>query len=149
LSALRAHLPPDEPRLADTLARFADILLTEGKFAEVDPPARECLAIREKKLPEDWRTYNMRSFLGRGLLGQQKYEEAQPMLLSGYEGMKQRDLKIPFGDKKRLKEAIAALVQLYEAQARSDQAAEWKRQLEDFERTHTNRVISATQLTPP
>jgi serine/threonine protein kinase/tetratricopeptide (TPR) repeat protein len=149
LSALRAHLPTDEPRLADTLARFADILLTEGKFAEVDPPARECLAIREKKLPEDWRTYNMRSFLGRGLLGQQKYEEAQPMLLSGYEGMKQRDLKIPFGDKKRLKEAIEALVQLYEAQARSDQAAEWKRQLEDFERTHTNRVISATQLTPP
>jgi hypothetical protein len=85
----------------------------------------------------------------RSLLGQQKYEEAQPMLLSGYEGMKQREFKIPVFDKKRLKEALEALVQLYEAQARSDQAAEWKRQLEDFERTHTNRAISATQLNLP
>jgi len=33
--------------------------------------------------------------LGGSLLGQKKYAEAEPLLLSGYEGMKQREVKIP------------------------------------------------------
>ena len=64
--------------------------------------------------------------LGGSLLGQKKYTEAEPLLVSGYEGMKQREDKIP-ANSIRLSEAAHRLVLLYEATGRPDQAAEWKK----------------------
>ena len=78
-----------------SLAELTSARLREGKFAEAEGPARECLAIRERDIPEDWRTFNARSMLGDSLLGQKKYAEAEPLLLSGYEGLKQREASIP------------------------------------------------------
>ncbi len=43
--------------LAGALASLTGTLLAAQKFAESEPSARECLGIREKKLPElpgDW-----------------------------------------------------------------------------------------------
>jgi len=51
------------------------------------------------------------------------------LLLSGYEGMKQREVNIPLEGKARLSEAVQRLVQLYQAADRPDQAAEWKKKL--------------------
>jgi eukaryotic-like serine/threonine-protein kinase len=91
--------------------------------------ALECRAIREKKLPDNWRTFNARSMLGGSLLGQKKYAQAEPLLLSAYEGMKKREMDLPLEGKPRLNEALERLVQLYEVTDRLDQAAEWKRRL--------------------
>ena len=107
--------------------------LDQGRFAQAEPLARECLAIREKKIPDEWRTFNARSMLGGSLLGQKKYTEAEPVLVSGYEGMKQRQDKIPADGRVRLKEALQRLVQLYEATVRPDQAAEWQQKLAEFD----------------
>src|SRR5438046_9890167 len=63
--------------------------MTKHSRAEAEASARECLVIREKKSPDDWQTFNAKSILGGSLLGQKKYAEAQPLLISGYEGMKQ------------------------------------------------------------
>ena len=79
------------------LAEKAKALLDAGKYDEAEPVARECLALREKEIPDDWRTFNARSMLGGSLLGQKKYAEAEPLLLSGYEGMKQREEQHPPG----------------------------------------------------
>ena len=38
---------------------------------------------------------NTKSMLGGALLGQKKYAEAEPLLLAGYEGTKQREATIP------------------------------------------------------
>ena len=111
------------------LAQRISALLADGKFAEAEPLARECLAIREKQIPDDWLTFNARSLLGGSLLGQKKYAEAEPLLLAGYEGMKQREDRIPAVGKPRLKETLQRLVQLYDATGRPDQAAEWKQKL--------------------
>ena len=73
--------------------------------------------------------------LGGSLLGQKKYAEAEPFLLSGYEGMKQREIMIPREGKPRLKEALQRLVHLYEATDRPDQAAGWKQKLAEFDKT--------------
>jgi len=51
------------------------------------------------------------------------------LLLSGYEGMKQREDRIPAGSKPRVKEALQRLVQLYEATGQSEKATEWKKKL--------------------
>jgi eukaryotic-like serine/threonine-protein kinase len=145
LSALRARLPADDPRLADALAQFAHILITEGKFAEVEPLARECLAIREKKNPEDWRTFNTRSLVGDSLLGQQKYADAEPLLLSGYEGMKQRSAKMPPEGRVNLQEALKRLVRLYDASGQNAQTTKWRLELEELHRVQTNSTDTTSK----
>ena len=74
-------------------------------------------------------TFYTKSLLGGSLLGQKKYAEAEPLLLAGYEGMKQREGKIPPIFKFRLTEAIERLVQLYEVTGKKDKADEWRKKL--------------------
>ena len=102
------------------LAQLAAARLREGKFAEAEVLARECLSLREKTIPDNWRTFNAQSMLGGSLLGQKKYAEAEPLLLSGYKGMKQREAGIPPEGKPRLSETLQRLVQLYGATDRLD-----------------------------
>ena len=112
------------------LAENALSLLQAGKFAEAEPVARECLALREKLIPDSWYRFNAESLLGGSLLGQKKYADAEPLLLAGYEGLKQREEKIPAAGKSRPREALQRLVQLYEETNRPDQAAKLKKELE-------------------
>ena len=119
----------------------------QNKYAEAEPFARECVSIRERKLPDDWRTPIARTLLGDDLLKQGKYAEAETNLLSAYDGMKQREAQIPYMNKVFLKKAAEALAQLYEATDRTNQAAQWKKTLEDFDRVQTNKPPVATPAT--
>jgi serine/threonine protein kinase/tetratricopeptide (TPR) repeat protein len=139
LPDLRARLPADDPGLVDALQKFADILLTDGKFTEAEARAHEALAICEKTAPDDWRMFAMRRLVGTSLLGQKKYAEAEPLLLSGYRGMKERESKIQRQEKLLLKVALQSLVQLYDATGRPEQVAEWKKKLDEFEQSQTNK----------
>ena len=91
---------------------------------------RQSLAIRETKEPGVWSTFNTQSVLGAALLGQKKYSEAEPLLLRGYEGMKQVENKIPVPNKLPLSEALERLVQLFDAWDKPDQAARWRKEFE-------------------
>jgi eukaryotic-like serine/threonine-protein kinase len=107
-------------------------LLLAGRFAEAEPKARACLALRKKLIPDDWHTFNAQSMLGGSLLGQKKYTEAEPLLVSGYEGLKQREDTIPARYRQiRLREALDRLVQLYQATGQTAKAAEWKKKLDE------------------
>ena len=120
----------------DALSLRALLLINNGSFAEAEPLARKCLALREKMIPDDWRTFNARSLLGASLLGQKKYAEAEPLLLSGYEGLKQREDKIPPAGRIRPQEALQRLVRLYEETDRPGLAAEREKELADREKAH-------------
>jgi hypothetical protein len=122
-------LGPENLEIARSLNSLADLLYREGKFSEAEAAARESLAIREKTRRDDWVTFSTRSLLGGSLLGQKKYAEAEPLLVSGYEGMNARIQKIPPAGKPRLDEAVRRLVQFYEETGRPDKAAEWKLRL--------------------
>jgi hypothetical protein len=111
------------------LAEMASTRLREGNLAEAERLARECLTIREREIPGEWRTFNARSILGAALLGQKKYADSEPFLLSSYEPMRQLAGTIPQEGKVRLRELLHRLVQLYEATARPDEAAKWKKRL--------------------
>jgi tetratricopeptide (TPR) repeat protein len=104
-------------------------LLKRHRYAEAEPPLRECLKFREQNEPDDWRTFNTKTLLGSGLLGERKYAEAERMLLAGYEGMRLREEKIPRIHKSRLTEAMERLVQLYDERGQKDKANEWRRKL--------------------
>ncbi len=99
---------------------------------------REGLAVREKTQPDAWQTFNTKSLLGGALLGQKKYADAEPLLLAGYEGMKQREKTIPEQGKVRIPEAIERLVQLYEATGKKDDAAKWRKELAAAKATEKN-----------
>jgi tetratricopeptide (TPR) repeat protein len=120
----------DDSQLVETVQRRLDA----GKYAEAEPLARDCLALRQKQIPDDWRAFNARSMLGAALLGQKKFgEETQTMLVSGYKGMEQRENTIPPEGRPRLKEALQRLVEFYTETNRSERAAEWKQKLDGFD----------------
>ena len=66
--------------------------------------------------------------LGETLLGKRKYAEAEPLLIAGFEGIRERQESIR--DPKRvLTETIQSFIQLFEATGRSEQADEWRAKL--------------------
>jgi tetratricopeptide (TPR) repeat protein len=130
LVEVRSQQPKGSLELAGSLAPIGLSLLQLKAYAEAEPLLRECLAIREAKEPDDWRTFNARSMLGGTLLGLKNYTEAEPLLLSGYEGMKQREKTIVQAGKTRIPEAIERLVQFYEVMGKEDDAARWRKELE-------------------
>jgi hypothetical protein len=129
VQSVRARLPADDPTLATLLASIAAVLLQGGKLVEAEPLARECLSIREKGFHDDWLTLNARSELGTCLLGQKKYAEAEPLLLSGYEGLKKREDKVPLDARTRIRETIQDLIRLYEVTERPEKVVAWKAEL--------------------
>ncbi|MES2924986.1 MAG: tetratricopeptide repeat protein, partial [Verrucomicrobiota bacterium] len=126
-------------RNPDSLATKVRELLDAGKFDEAEPLARQCLVIREQQIPGHWRTFNARSMLGGSLLGQKKPAEAEPFLLAGYEGLKQREDEIPAAGKVNVKKALQLLVQLYETTGRPEQASRWKGVLAGFEESEARK----------
>src|SRR5262249_50538114 len=97
---------------------------------EAEPLLREGLVIWEAKRPDDWNRFDNQSLLGDSLLGQKKYAEAEPLLLSGYEGVKSRETKIPAWVRARLIQAGERGVQLYESTGREVELAEWRAKLQ-------------------
>jgi serine/threonine protein kinase/tetratricopeptide (TPR) repeat protein len=120
----------ESPQYARELNWLGLSLIEQDKAAEAEPTLREALRLREKTEAELWTTFSTQSVLGAALMRQNKYAEAEALLLTGYEGMKQRELKIPAAGKPRLTEALQRLVQLYESWDKPDQAAAWRSKLE-------------------
>jgi hypothetical protein len=85
----------EDARSGETIVRLGSNLLKQVRWTDTEPMLRECLAIREKVLPDDWSRFNAMSLLGESLLGQRRYSEAVPLVAPGYEEMKSREAKVP------------------------------------------------------
>ncbi len=116
----------DSPIYAHALVAFGAILMDQNKWIDAEPFIREALVLREKNEPDDWRTFNAQSLLGGTLLGQQKLAEAEPLLLKGYEGLKQRESTIPPQGNTRIPEALDRLIDLYMIKENPDEAKKWQ-----------------------
>src|SRR5262249_9081657 len=111
----RAYRDPDE------LAGVIDELLNLGKYADAEPLARERLALWQAKLPEGWKTFGAMSSLGAVLCEQKKYAEAEPLLISGYSGLKQRrDTLLAEGGDRMAQQALEFLWRLFKETERPD-----------------------------
>ena len=64
-------------------------------------------------------------------MGEKKYAQAEPLVLSGYQGMKERESKMPIGAKAFLKEDADRVVELYTAWGKPQKAAEWREKLKN------------------
>ncbi len=129
LDLTRSHSGAESLNFAGQAHRLAGHLLEQKRYAEAEPLARESHKIRAEKEPDAWTTYLTQSYLGWALLGQEKYEAAEPFLMQGYEGMKKREAAIPVTARGQLTKALERIVQLYEASGKPDEAEKWRKQL--------------------
>ncbi len=126
LARVRKTEKPSSVVLASELAQFALTLTKQSKWSEAEPVLRECLAIREQAIPNDWPRFNTMGQLGGALLGQGKFAEAELLIVQGYEGTKAREQVIPPPGRPRLPEAAERAIRLYEAWGKPEKVIEWK-----------------------
>jgi serine/threonine protein kinase len=107
--------------------RLGGLYEQAGRWADGEALYRESPAVFEAEQPDHWGTFQARSLRGACLAGLKKYDEAEPLIVSGYEGMKSREAQIPPPDRPRLAEAAARAVRLYEAWGKPEKAEEWRR----------------------
>jgi serine/threonine protein kinase/tetratricopeptide (TPR) repeat protein len=113
------------------IAGVGYFLLQQRDFVEAESFFRLTLDLAAKQSPEGPHRALAASGLGACLLGQKKYAEAEPLLLRGYQGLRQHEERIPANFPEiRLTEALERLVQLYEEWDKPDEAAKWRKELE-------------------
>ncbi len=123
----RKRLKPGELATRSCLTALARLRLTQRKYAEAESLLREAMNGSGNQNAEIWDTFDRQSLLGASLLGQGKFAEAEPLLLSGYEGLMKQSPAISVDA--NLPEAGQRLVQLYTAWGKPDKADEWRRKL--------------------
>jgi tetratricopeptide (TPR) repeat protein len=98
LNGFRHSLGGQSTPTANAEAALALIYISEKKFVQAEPLAREALATDKKLQPDNWQRYLAESLLGESLAGQKKFAEGAPLLRSGYEGMLARKASIGVPD---------------------------------------------------
>jgi eukaryotic-like serine/threonine-protein kinase len=111
------------PDLANTLASVGELRLQQQRYSDAAAILRNALATYEKTAPDTWPRYKAQQLLGASLLGQDNFAEAEPLLLSGYQGLVRLESTIPVPDRF---DPAQVLVGLYGKWNKPEKAAEWK-----------------------
>ena len=125
----RRVLGPDHPDTVSVLDSLGRLRLEQQRYAEAEAPLREALSHQEKRSPNSWERYDTESMLGASLAGKGKYSEAEPWLLSGFQGLSNRESTIPAPNRLALRNAGERIIRLYEAWGKPEQAADWRNRL--------------------
>ena len=125
--ALGRKLVPGGIATRSCLTALARLRLAQRKYAEAESLLREAMSGSGNQNMQIWDTFDRQSLLGASFVGQGKYADAEPLLLSGYEGLQKQSPAISVDAD--LPEAGRRLVQLYTAWGKPDQAGEWRRKL--------------------
>ena len=126
VEAERRVLGPDDIGTTKGLASLGEAWLFEQKYPEAELPLREAFANYEKLNSGIWGRYDTHSLLGASLAGQKKYAEAEPLLLSGYRGLLERQTTMPADSRWVVELAGERIVRLYRDWGRPEEAAKWR-----------------------
>jgi hypothetical protein len=115
---------------ANTLGWLARNLVLQKRHAEAEPLAREAVAFYDRHWADEHRRFLLVSVLGEALVGQQKYGEAEPLLLQSYEGMlKGKPVEVTGEGRRLLAEAGERIVRFYALTGQPEQARAWREKL--------------------
>jgi tetratricopeptide (TPR) repeat protein len=123
---------PDAEETVPSGVSLINVLVKRGVLSEAEDRARELNNVWEVKRPGRWETFKLRCLLGGILQREKKYPEAEPLLLSGYDGMRQTGPPPQVDGKANLKDAAEDLAQLYQGTGRLDQAAAWQQTMTEL-----------------
>jgi tetratricopeptide (TPR) repeat protein len=119
-------LGPDHPNTVAALGSVGRAQLEQRKYVQAETTLREAASRYEKARPDYWERYYTENLLGAALAGQKKFEEAEPLLVSGYDRMVQREETMPVSDRKKLAEAQDWILKLYADWQKPEKASEWR-----------------------
>jgi serine/threonine protein kinase/tetratricopeptide (TPR) repeat protein len=125
----RHVLAPEHPRRLAGMNELGALYLRTRKYALAEGLLREALNSHDKSGADTWVRYNCESLLGASLLAQRKYAEAEPLLLSGYQGMLLRRTTMPWDRQMALNDAAERILQHYESWGKPEKVAEWREKL--------------------
>jgi tetratricopeptide (TPR) repeat protein/tRNA A-37 threonylcarbamoyl transferase component Bud32 len=123
MSVYSRTLPRDHPDIAGCEILRARAMLNSGRFAEAESLARFAISVFD---PSQASTEVLRaqamSILGGALAAQRRFEEAEPCVLGGYEGLMGNFQAAGYARR----DALARVIALYEAWGRPADAAAWR-----------------------
>jgi tetratricopeptide (TPR) repeat protein/predicted Ser/Thr protein kinase len=122
LEGRRKALGNEHPDTLITIMGFAESRLLQGEYVEAETVSREGLNAYQKQGPDNWRRFHMASILGSSLAGQKKFAEAEPLLVSGYEGLRQREGTMPAASREKIDQARTRLRQMYQDSGKPQKA---------------------------
>jgi tetratricopeptide (TPR) repeat protein/tRNA A-37 threonylcarbamoyl transferase component Bud32 len=151
---VRRGYPEGSRELASSLRTAAELYRKIGYFGDAVALYRDCLTIHSSLYPDGhpraWTRYQLMSWLGDALVREASatlladaersralLEEAEPLLLDGYTGMRDEPALATSRGDGRKRAALASIVMLYETwhdlspdSDRAEQAARWRAELE-------------------
>ena len=113
-----------------TQANLGWTQLVQGRLADAEQTLRDALDGMTRVAPNAWERANAAGMLGATLAQQQRYVEAEPLLISGYDGMANGKAVNPNAASRMSREQVGeALLQLYRDTRNTVRGAEWERKL--------------------
>lgn len=140
LEIRRRKFGPQHPDTIDALASLGELHLRQRRYTEAEPMLRQALAAMDKTAPQNWKRFYLQGLLGAALSGQTHFVDAEPLLLSSYDGLQRQKATIPAPARSYPSEVGAWVVGLYRDWGRADKAGEWQQKLE-----HDNVVAVTAQ----
>jgi eukaryotic-like serine/threonine-protein kinase len=121
LEMRRKMLRADHPDISSSLVALGR-MLAQNNDAGAEPLLREGLDIQQKSLPAgNWQIAETQSILGYSLATAGRHDEAEPLLVQGYEGLKTKRGQ----SDRRTRQARARLVDLYKKWGKPEKAAQY------------------------
>ncbi len=118
---------PDTLKLMNSLAYH---YRKNGQLTHSEKLYQDYLDASQEQPTKDWRFYFAQSSLGAVLAEQKQYAKAEPLLLSGHQGLKNliQDIKIEW-----VKISIQRIATFYEDWGKPEKAAKWQVKVDAFE----------------
>jgi tetratricopeptide (TPR) repeat protein len=101
----------------------------QGDYRQAEALLREALAGFVKVRPDFWARYEIESTLGASLMAQLKFTDAEPHLITGYEGLARLAKTIPPVNRASLPQAGEWILELYRSWGRPSSEAEWRQKV--------------------
>jgi hypothetical protein len=90
----------------------------------------DVLEAQRKRISDSWELYDTQTLLRAILAGQERFAEAEPLLLTGYDGLVQREATILWGSQSVSEQAGERVIRLYQDWGKPEKAAEWRKKLQ-------------------
>ncbi|HEV1287470.1 MAG TPA: serine/threonine-protein kinase [Bryobacteraceae bacterium] len=115
-------LGADHPDTLRTQIGLASVYVDQSKFERAHALARQTLDRYETKKSAGWERFYAQALLGESLAGQKQFAQAEPLLLTGYEGMTKQG-----GASGTIRAQTAGwIAQMYQNLKKPEKAAEWR-----------------------
>jgi hypothetical protein len=134
VASKRPKLPADDLSLALRLKFLGECRVELKKYAEAEQLLRDSLAIYLKKQPSSLLRYNTESLLGAALAGQKKFAEAEPLVVNSAKMLVAIAANLQPSQRDFVLLAVQRVIDLYDAWERPDDAAKWRKQLEELKK---------------